>query len=88
LNPDWNSWLGKGVLTYLSVLFFFFPPLLHPFFPFSCTLLILSQNIRTIKRDKRSVATPVIVATWEAEIWRIRVPGQLRQIVHETSSPK
>jgi hypothetical protein len=29
-----------------------------------------------------------ILATWEAEIGRIEVPGQPRQIVHKTSSPK
>jgi hypothetical protein len=27
---------------------------------------------------------PVILATWEAEIWRIMVWGQPRQTVHET----
>jgi hypothetical protein len=32
--------------------------------------------------------TPVILATWEAEIRRIMVQGQPRQIVHETSSLK
>jgi hypothetical protein len=31
---------------------------------------------------------PVILAFWEAEIERIKVPGQPRQIVHETPSPK
>jgi hypothetical protein len=31
---------------------------------------------------------PVILATWEAEIGRIRVPGQPKKIVHETPSPK
>jgi hypothetical protein len=29
---------------------------------------------------------PVILAPWEAEIRRIAVQGQLRQIVHETLS--
>jgi hypothetical protein len=29
---------------------------------------------------------PVILATWEAEIRRIAVPSQPRQIVHETLS--
>jgi hypothetical protein len=32
--------------------------------------------------------TPVIPATWEAEIKRIVVQGQSRQIVQETPSPK
>jgi hypothetical protein len=31
---------------------------------------------------------PVILATWEAEIGRIKIWGQPRQIVHETPSPK
>jgi hypothetical protein len=31
--------------------------------------------------------TPVIPATWQAEIRRIAVPGQCRQIVRETLSP-
>jgi hypothetical protein len=30
----------------------------------------------------------VILVTWEAEIWRIEVPGQPEQIVLETPSPK
>jgi hypothetical protein len=32
--------------------------------------------------------TPVILATWEAEIRRITVRGQPRQIVCKTTSPK
>jgi hypothetical protein len=32
--------------------------------------------------------TPVILVIWEAEIGRITVRGQPRQIVHETLSPK
>jgi hypothetical protein len=32
--------------------------------------------------------TPVILATWEAEIRRILVQGHPKQIVHETPSPK
>jgi hypothetical protein len=31
---------------------------------------------------------PIIVATWEAEIERIEVRGQPRQIVHMPLSPK
>jgi hypothetical protein len=31
---------------------------------------------------------PVILAIWEAEIWRIIVQGQPRQIVHETPISK
>jgi hypothetical protein len=29
---------------------------------------------------------PIILATWEAEIGRITIPGQPRQNVHETLS--
>jgi hypothetical protein len=32
--------------------------------------------------------TPIIPATWEVEIGRIKVQGQLRKIVLETPSPK
>jgi hypothetical protein len=32
--------------------------------------------------------TPVILATWETEVWRIKVQGQPREIVHKTPSPK
>jgi hypothetical protein len=32
--------------------------------------------------------TPVILPTWEPEIRRIEVRGQLRQIIQETPSPK
>jgi hypothetical protein len=31
---------------------------------------------------------PVILATWEVEIWKIVVQGHPRQIVQETTSPK
>jgi hypothetical protein len=31
---------------------------------------------------------PAILATWEAEIRRMEVPGQPGQIVHKTPSPK
>jgi hypothetical protein len=31
--------------------------------------------------------TPVILASWEAEIGRMAVQGQPRQIVHKTPSP-
>jgi hypothetical protein len=42
-----------------------------------------------IKRDTQCWwLSPVIPATWEAEIGRIKVPGQLRRIVGETPSPK
>jgi hypothetical protein len=32
--------------------------------------------------------TPIILATWEADIGRIAVSGQPRQIVHDTSISK
>jgi hypothetical protein len=41
-----------------------------------------------ITEARRWWLTPVILVTWEAEIRRIRVRGQPRQIVHKTSSPK
>jgi hypothetical protein len=31
---------------------------------------------------------PVILAAWEAEIRKIKVPGQYKQIVHKILSPK
>jgi hypothetical protein len=31
---------------------------------------------------------PVILATWEAEVRRIVISGQPRQIVHKNPSPK
>jgi hypothetical protein len=31
---------------------------------------------------------PVILTTWEAEIWRIKVQGQSGKILHEAPSPK
>jgi hypothetical protein len=34
------------------------------------------------------VAHPIILATWEDEIGKIKVPGQPRQIVHKNPSPK
>jgi hypothetical protein len=34
------------------------------------------------------MAMPIILATWEAEIQRIAVQAQPRQIIHETPSPK
>jgi hypothetical protein len=30
----------------------------------------------------------IILATWEAKIWRTVVQGQPKQIVHKTPSPK
>jgi hypothetical protein len=35
-------------------------------------------------RARRRWITPVILASWESEIGRIMIQGQLRQIVHET----
>jgi hypothetical protein len=32
--------------------------------------------------------TPVILAIWEAEIWRIAIGGQRWQMVHGIPSPK
>jgi hypothetical protein len=37
---------------------------------------------------RRRWLTPVILAPWEAEIWRIIVQGQSGQIVHKTTSTK
>jgi hypothetical protein len=31
---------------------------------------------------------PVILATWEADIWKIIVQSQSEQVVHKTPSPK
>jgi hypothetical protein len=31
---------------------------------------------------------PVVLATWEAEIMRTKVTGQLQKIVHDNPSPK
>jgi hypothetical protein len=57
----------------------------------------LSSGLPKIKKKKerknickaghRSLM-PLILATWEAEIRRIAIQGQHRQIVHETPSPK
>jgi hypothetical protein len=38
--------------------------------------------------SQKLVLTPVILATWEAEIRRMVVPSQSRQIVYENLSPK
>jgi hypothetical protein len=45
------------------------------------------ENIRT-NGVQHWWLTPVILTTWEAEIGRIVVPDQPRQIVHKTSSLK
>jgi hypothetical protein len=37
---------------------------------------------------RRQLLTSVILATWEAEIGKIAVQGQPRQIVHKIPSPK
>jgi hypothetical protein len=31
---------------------------------------------------------PIILASWEAEVWRIEVSNQYRKIVPKTPSPK
>jgi hypothetical protein len=49
----------------------------------------LSQNQNKNKRVIRyQWFTPVILATWEAEIRRTGVQGEYRQIVLQTPSPK
>jgi hypothetical protein len=41
---------------------------------------------RNVLEARHQWLIPVILATWEAEIRKIAVPGQPEQIVHETSS--
>jgi hypothetical protein len=40
------------------------------------------------KQARSQWLTPLILANWEAEIWRIMVQGQPRQTVHETPISK
>jgi hypothetical protein len=58
----------------------------------SCvTSKVLGSILSTIKKERESqmlVVTPVILATWEAKIGRVKVPGQSRQIVFETPISK
>jgi hypothetical protein len=52
---------------------------------------ILLCNLKAIKSEMEAGhwwLTPVILATWEAEIRRIAVRSQCRQIVLKTLSPK
>jgi hypothetical protein len=54
-----------------------------------CAAGLTRHQMGVIKRDTQCWwLSPVIPATWEAEIGRIKVPGQLRRIVGETPSPK
>jgi hypothetical protein len=44
--------------------------------------------IKNVEIDRAQWLMPVILTTWEAEIRRIMVQCQLKQIVHETLSQK
>jgi hypothetical protein len=57
------------------------------YFLLFCRLSSLSWVTDVFNFARRQWLTPVILATWEAEICRIMVPGQPRQIVHETPPP-
>jgi hypothetical protein len=35
-----------------------------------------------------TVVLPIILATWETEIWKIKVQGQPEQVIRERPSPK
>jgi hypothetical protein len=52
--------------------------------------LITTEQIRTLRKygAGHQWFTPVILATQEAEIGRITVPSQSRQILHKTLSQK
>jgi hypothetical protein len=56
-------------------------------FSFSCTLTQQSTQKSTAV-VRHQWLTPVILATWEAEIRRIKFQGQPRQIVHKSPSTK
>jgi hypothetical protein len=50
------------------------------------SIMVIIQNVYVARHWW---LMPVILATWEAEIWRITVGGQPRQIVREIPpSPK
>jgi hypothetical protein len=51
------------------------------------TILVLLTSLRNFCKARYQWFTPIILATWEAEIW-ITVQGQPRQVMHETLSPK
>jgi hypothetical protein len=46
------------------------------------------DSIKTLQQAERWWLTLKILATWEAEVRKIMVQGQSREIVPETSSPK
>jgi hypothetical protein len=48
-----------------------------------CPLIVMYKNVHWAGRQW---LTPVILATWEVQIRRIRVQGQFRQRVHESPS--
>jgi hypothetical protein len=48
--------------------------------------MVDTRNIKT--KELGAVGSHLILATWETEIWRIMLGGQLRQILRETPSPK
>jgi hypothetical protein len=49
--------------------------------------MIYKRQTRT-RRARHQWLIPIILATWEAELGRIKVQGQLGQILQETLSPK
>jgi hypothetical protein len=51
-------------------------------------IIIIKIIIKTFSVARCQRLTPVILATWEAKLRRIKIQGQPRQVVLETPSPK